>query len=97
MWNLSSVKEYNEDFDKIDRYEDPCLYTERGERFILYKKHKNDKVWWLDFIDQVGRNEFTFDKEKVYSLWKDYPDNLTEEEKELFDSENMFWKEVKGE
>ena len=33
------------------------------------------------------------DKVKVYNLFRDYPDKLTEEEKALFDRENPFWAE----
>ena len=44
-----------------------------------------DSIGWGDHI-------FSFDKQKVYWLFKDYPDALTNEEKEAFDKENSYWK-----
>ena len=40
----------------------------------------------------VGKHLFTFDKKKIYNLFKDYPQSLTKEEKEIFDKENPYWK-----
>jgi hypothetical protein len=36
---------------------------------------------------------FTFDKEKFYNLFEDYPQNMTSEEVEIFDKENPYWAE----
>ena len=64
---------------------------------IFYKKESNDKVWWVDNgRDVKGEMVFSFDKKKLYNLFKDYPQNLSKEEKEIFDSENEFWKEYFG-
>ena len=61
---------------------------------IFYKKDPKDKVWWVDNSREVtGEFVFSFDKKKLYNLYKDYPHNLTKEEKEIFDAENEFWKE----
>ncbi|MCR5339214.1 MAG: hypothetical protein K6E75_11730 [Lachnospiraceae bacterium] len=46
-------------------------------------------VWWLK-AEGAG-HKFSFDKEKVFDLMKDYPDQLTPEQKEIFDRENPFW------
>ena len=54
------------------------------------KKNKGDKIWWVDH-DAVGEFLFSFDKEKVYNLFRDYPHNMTKEEVELFDKENPYW------
>lgn len=36
---------------------------------------------------------FSFDKQKIYHLFRDYPNALTPEEKAIFDSECPFWHE----
>ena len=58
-----------------------------------YKNNDNDKIWWLDNGDeQKGEFIFSFDKNKKYNLFQDYPQNLTSQEKDIFDRENIFWK-----
>lgn len=52
----------------------------------------NDQVWWRDDLDHVGFFLFSFDQKKVYNLFEDYPHNLTEEERKIFDRENPHWK-----
>lgn len=60
--------------------------------YQFYKENENDKIWWVDNADQEkGLWLFSFDKKKVYNLFKDYPHNLTEEERATFDSENSYW------
>jgi hypothetical protein len=51
---------------------------------IWYKENPNDKVWWLDTtIEGIGLWVFSFDKEKEYNLYADFPyDGLTKEQKE---------------
>ena len=44
----------------------------------------NNSMGWGDQI-------FSFDKKKVFWLFKDYPKALTESEKAVFDKENPFW------
>lgn len=58
---------------------------------VFYKNKESDKIWWTDEIGVVGGFYFSFDKKKVFSLFKDYPDKLTSEQKELFDKENPEW------
>ena len=68
-----------------------------AKKVIFYKKNPKDKIWWVDNGDEVkGEMVFSFDKEKLYNLFRDYPQNLSKEEKEIFDSENEFWKEYFG-
>ena len=50
-----------------------------------------DQVWWYENTDQKGAMEFSFDKKKVYNLFRDYPHALSKEEKEMFDKENPYW------
>lgn len=59
----------------------------------FYKNNPNDKIWWIENLDKVGEFLFSFDKKKIYNLFEDYPQNLTEEEKVIFDSENPYWKQ----
>ena len=58
----------------------------------FYKNKKTDKIWWLDNLgEQIGVFEFSFDKEKIYNLFQDYPHALTPDEIEIFDKENPEW------
>ena len=56
----------------------------------FYKENQNDKIYWVDTPDQVGVFLFSFDREKVFNLFEDYPHNLTPEQKALFDRENPY-------
>ena len=68
-----------------------------ANKVIFYKKNPKDKIWWVDNGSEVkGEMVFSFDKKKLYNLFRDYPQNLSKEEKEIFDSENEFWKEFFG-
>lgn len=49
------------------------------------------KFEWVDNPDQIGEMNFTFDGKKIFNLFQDYPHELTEEQKVLFDKENPFW------
>ena len=49
------------------------------------------KFEWVDNPDQIGEMNFTFDGKKIFNLFQDYPHELTEEQKALFDKENPFW------
>lgn len=59
-----------------------------------YKNNPADKIWWLDNADEkVGEFIFSFDKEKQFNMFADYPHNLTAEQKDIFDKENPYWKD----
>ena len=59
-----------------------------------YKNHPAHRVWWLDNgSESKGEWLFSFDRERVYSLFADYPDRLSPEEKRIFDAENPRWAE----
>ncbi|MBQ3967083.1 MAG: hypothetical protein II688_00155 [Lachnospiraceae bacterium] len=60
-----------------------------GDDRYYYKKKKTDKIWWLK--ESGNEHVFSFDKETNFFLMKDYPDKLTPEQKEIFDSENPYW------
>ena len=61
------------------------------EKYTFYKQNKNDTIFWVDTPDTIGAFLFTFDKQKTYNLFADYPQNLTPEEKAVFDKENPDW------
>ena len=44
-----------------------------------------------DTPDNVGEWVFSFDKEKEYNMFEDYPHNLNPEEIKIFDEENPEW------
>ena len=46
---------------------------------------------WVDKPEQKGEFLFTFDGKRIFNLFRDYPYQLTQEQKEAFDSENPFW------
>lgn len=75
-------------------YMDHCF--ERGRRYDFRKNKETDKVFWLDNGYHIrGELIFSFDKKKCYYIFWDYPNNLTnnltKEEKEIFDRKNPFW------
>jgi hypothetical protein len=57
----------------------------------FYKRHRKDKIWWVD-TETFGQFLFSFDKEQIFNLFRDYPYKLTPEQKEIFDKENPYWK-----
>lgn len=59
----------------------------------FYKQKDTDSVWWVDDTEHVGRFLFSFDKRKVFNLFSDYPDKLTQEQLEIFNRENPYWVE----
>lgn len=59
----------------------------------FYKNNEEDLIYWVDDPDEVGAWEFTFDKKKIYNMFRDYPHELTKEEVEIFDRENPYWAE----
>lgn len=56
-----------------------------------YKNNDTDQIWWKDTPDQVGVWIFSFDKEKEFNMFSDYPHRLTPEQKQIFDKENPSW------
>lgn len=67
---------------------------ERLNKF--YKENPNDSIWWLDTSESDGAFVFSFDQKQLFNVFKDYPHNLTPEQKEIFDKENPKWKEFFG-
>lgn len=62
----------------------------KDDRF--YKEHDRDSIWWVKDSPK-GEWEFSFDKQKVYNMFRDYPYNMTPAQVRIFDRENPFWAE----
>ena len=58
----------------------------------FYKENENDKIWWIA-SEEVGEWLFSFDRKKIYNMFRDYPHNMTAEEIRIFDKENPRWAE----
>lgn len=52
---------------------------------------KEKKVMWIDNPEKFGEMLFSFDGVKVFNLFRDYPHELSEEQKTIFDKENPYW------
>lgn len=59
----------------------------------FYKNNESDRVYWVHDPETVGEFLFSFDKKKVFNLFRDYPEKLTAEQKKIFDTENPYWAE----
>ena len=59
----------------------------------FYKNNDTDTIWWVDDTEHVGLFLFSFDKKRVFNLFRDYPDELSPEQLETFNRENPYWKE----
>ena len=67
---------------------DDLFGIETGE---WYKDEPGQKIWWLEVLNAKGLWLFSFDKEKIYNMFEDYPWNMTDEEVKIFDEENPYW------
>lgn len=56
----------------------------------FYRK-KNSTIWNTSKIDAIGEVNISFDKKKIYNLFKDYPYNMTKEEIEILKKEEPYW------
>ena len=92
--NEDDIKE----FEKIIKESGDEYYTDEdtGRIYPFYKENKTDKIWWVDTYDIRDGGTFSFDKKTTYSLFGDYPHNLTPEQKEIFDKENPYWADFFG-
>ena len=57
----------------------------------FFKNDPSDSIWWVDTSGTVGEWLFTFDKKRIFNMFRDYPHELTEQQKEIFDRENPYW------
>ena len=75
----------------IDSFKEENNISDNTANYEFHKKNENDTVWWIDNRGVKGEMLFTFDKKKIYNLFRDYTYALTQEEKEIFDKENPYW------
>lgn len=55
------------------------------------RKLSKEDFKWIRNPEQKGERQFTFDGNKIFNLFQDYPHELSEEEKAVFDEVNPFW------
>ena len=67
------------------------MEANKNRHHDFYKNNKTDVIYWIDDVENIGGFLFTFDKQKIYNLFADYPHNLTPDEKAIFDKENPYW------
>lgn len=65
----------------------------QNNEYEFYKNKPTDKVYWVDNVGVIGEFLFSFDKKKIYNLFRDYPQKVTAEEKAIFDKDNPYWAE----
>ena len=75
----------------IENYKNGERSTMNSNELHFYKNNEADTIWWVENPEKVGEHLFSFDKEKIFNLFQDYPQELTEEQKEIFDKENPYW------
>ena len=54
---------------------------------VFYKNNPQSRIWRVTDSKGLGSILFSFDKKKVYDFFQDYPQELSEEEKNIFDNE----------
>lgn len=62
-----------------------------GQSNKFYKNNPDDVIWWVDNPEVKGEWLFSFDKKKIFNMFRDYPHELTPKQKEIFDEENPYW------
>lgn len=59
--------------------------------YKFYKNSPTDLIWWVFDPECREVSLFSFDKKAVFNMFADYPNKLTERQKEIFDKENPKW------
>lgn len=49
----------------------------------FFKNNPDDKIWWVDDHEKVGEWLFSFDKKHIFNMFRDYPYELTDEQKNI--------------
>ena len=69
------------------------MLKDNKEYYDFYKNDPRDRIWWTSPVGAIGEHLFSFDKEKIFNLFRDYPHELTKEERDIFEQENPYWVE----
>lgn len=70
------------------------VWAVASDNYEFAHENDGDIIWWVeDPIEKDGEFLFSFDRETVFNLFRDYPMKLTPEQKAIFDRENPYWKE----
>ena len=81
----------------MDIFEEPNEIHVEKNGYDFYKHNESDPIWLANRIDSEERGPylFSFDCEKVFNFWTDYPGRLTSEQVELFKKWNPTMAELK--
>lgn len=97
MMNITLFNEFKKEIvnpinvDEIfEKYKEIC--DNNIKDYYYYKQNDTDLIWWIRNTEQKGEMLFTFDKKRIFNLFRDYPQNLSKEQKEIFDKENPYWR-----
>lgn len=87
---------FNLDFIRLEKsniedYKNGSCSNLNEKDTYFKKKNESDVIWWVHNPEEFGKHEFSFDKIKIYNLFRDYPYELSDEEIEIFDRENPYW------
>lgn len=55
------------------------------------KNPSSNAFRWVRTPEKKGEFLFTFDGERIFNLFRDYPFALTADQKAIFDAENPYW------
>lgn len=57
--------------------------------YDFYHQNEGDVIWWAESPDMKdGEFLFSFDRQSIYNFFADYPQELTKEQRRIFDREN---------
>lgn len=67
--------------------ETEALEKLKSQKIEFKKINPTDKIYWVVSPIVFGAYEFSFDKKKIYNLFRDYH-KLSKKEREIFNKEN---------
>lgn len=61
--------------------------------YIFYKEDESNVIWSVDVDPPMkhGSLLFSFDKKTIYSFFRDYPHELSDGQRAIFDAEFPSW------